>query len=173
MEVFHLDGGVDYRLRYLEKAEIYHHPLDDQADRVLEDTFTHLAPDPGRSDMILDINDRPIPTRRHADGVVMFEFTVICDGPRSQADYIEIARCYHTVLIANVPVMDWQMENQARRFLSLVDEFYDRNVKLVLSAAAPAGELYQGNKLKFEYRRAVSRLHEMQSHDYLAREHLP
>ncbi len=173
MEVMHLDGGVDYRLRYLEKAEIYHCPLDEAADRVLQETFIHLAPDPGKANVSLMINDRAIATRLHADGVVLFDFEAICDGPRSQLDYIEISRCYHTVLISDVPILDWQMENQARRFLNLVDEFYDRNVTLIISAAAPIEELYQGKKLQFEYRRTVSRLHEMQSHDYLAREHLP
>jgi cell division protein ZapE len=173
MEVFHLDGGVDYRLRYLEKAEIYHSPLDAGATRILEDTVTQLAPEAARTGVVLEINGRPIPTRLHADGIVLLDFEAICDGPRSQSDYIEIARCYHTVLIADVPVMDWQMENQARRFLNLVDEFYDRGVKLIVSAAAPVEKLYAGKKLQFEYRRTVSRLHEMQSHAYLAREHLP
>lgn len=173
MEVFHLDGGVDYRLRYLEKAEIYHYPLDDKAERGLDDAFQHVAPEPGKSGGSLTIEGRSIATRRHADGVVWFDFAAVCDGPRSQRDYIEIARCFHTVLISNVPVMDWQMENQARRFLSLVDEFYDRGVKLILSAQASITEIYQGNKLRFEYQRTISRLQEMQSHDYLAREHLP
>ncbi len=173
MEIINMDGGTDYRLRYLEKAEIYHFPLDEKAERILSDTFEHISPEPGRSGVVLEIEGRSISTTRHADGVVWFNFSDICDGPRSQADYIEIARCFHTVLIANIPVMDWQMENQAKRFLSLVDEFYDRNVKLIISAAAPPTDIYQGNKLKFEYRRTLSRLQEMQSHDYLARRHLP
>jgi cell division protein ZapE len=99
--------------------------------------------------------------------VVWFDFTAICDGPRSQADYIEIARCFHTVLISDVPVMDWQMEDQARRFINLVDAFYDHGVKLIISAAAPVAELYQGNKLQFDYQRTLSRLLEMQSQAYL------
>lgn len=173
LEVFKLESGTDYRLRYLEQAEIYHHPLDEKADQVLADAFTHMSPEPGRSGGALEIQGRLIPTRRQADGVVWFDFKAICDGPRSQTDYIEIACCYHTVLISDIPVMDWQMENQARRFLNLVDAFYDRNVKLIVSAAAPILEIYQGARLKFEYQRTTSRLQEMQSHDYLAREHLP
>ena len=173
VDVLNVDGGVDYRLRYLEKAEIYHYPLDEKAERILEDAFTHIAPEPGHRGGDVEIEGRYIPTLREADGIVWFNFRAICDGPRGTADYIEVARCYHTVLISNVPVMDWQMENQARRFVNLVDEFYDRGVKLFLSAAAPVLELYAGEKLKFEFRRTVSRLQEMQSHEYLERPHLP
>jgi len=173
LAVLNVDGGVDYRLRYLEKAELYHHPLDERAEAVLNDAFEHVAPEKGHGGGHLEIQGRQIPTRRQADGVVWFDFKDICDGPRSQTDYIEIAHCFHTVLIANVPVLDWQMENQARRFLNLVDEFYDRSVKLIISAAVPPEGIYQGEKLKFEYQRVLSRLHEMQSHAYLAREHLP
>ncbi len=173
LEVLHMDGGVDYRLRYLEKAEIFHSPLDDKAEQILNDTFEHVSPEPGHRGGKLEIEKRFIPTRRHADGVVWFDFKAICDGPRSQADYIEIARCFHTVLISNVPAMDWQMENQARRFINLVDAFYDHSVKLIFSAAVPVTELYRGNKLQFDYQRTLSRLLEMQSQAYLAREHLP
>jgi cell division protein ZapE len=172
MDIIHIDDGVDYRLRYLEKAEIYHFPLDDQAERILSETFDHLSPEPGQRGTTLEIEGRPIPTRRLADGLVWFDFEAICDGPRSQKDYIEIARCFHTVMISNITVMDWQMEDQARRFLNLVDEFYDHNVKLIVSADARPVEIYGGKKLQFEYRRTVSRLQEMQSHDYLARQHL-
>lgn len=172
MDVIHIDDGMDYRLRYLEKAEIYHYPLDEQAARILGDTFDHVSPEPGHNGVVLEIEGRPIVTCRHADGVVWFDFRAICDGPRSQTDYIEIARCFHTVFISGIPIMDWQMEDQARRFLNLVDEFYDRNVKLIVSAAAPPQQIYQGSKLAFEYRRTISRLQEMQSHDYLARQHL-
>ncbi|MDQ5908797.1 MAG: cell division protein ZapE [Pseudomonadota bacterium] len=173
LDVLNVDGGVDYRLRYLEKAEIYHYPLDDRAEQVLADVFTHIAPEPGHRGGDLEIEGRFIPTLREADGVIWFNFRAICDGPRGTNDYIEIARCFHTVLISNIPVMDWQMENQARRFVNLVDEFYDRSVKLILSAAAPPLDIYTGQKLKFEFQRTVSRLQEMQSHDYLERPHLP
>lgn len=173
LDVLNVDGGIDYRLRYLEKAEIYHCPLDDRAEQILNDLFDHIAPEPGHRGGDLEIEGRFIPTLREADGVVWFSFRAICDGPRGTADYIEIARCFHTVMISNVPAMDWQMDNQARRFINLVDEFYDRGVKLALSAAAPPLELYRGEKLKFEFQRTVSRLQEMQSHEYLERPHLP
>ncbi|MEE4376261.1 MAG: cell division protein ZapE [Candidatus Competibacteraceae bacterium] len=171
--VLRMDGGTDYRLLYLKKAAVYHHPLDDKTAEMLRDTFEHVSPEAGQAGVVLEVENRPIPTQRLADGVVWFDFQDICDGPRSQADYLEIARCFHTVLVANIPVMDWQMENQARRFLNLVDVFYDHGVKLIITAAAPAEQLYQGDKLKFEYQRTLSRLQEMQAHDYLAKEHLP
>ena len=120
----------------------------------------------------LNIEGREIQARYVADDVAWFDFMEICDGPRSQNDYIELARVFHAVIVSNVPQFSIDTEDQARRFISLVDEFYDRNVKLVLSAAAPPGELYRGERLAFEFQRTVSRLMEMQSHDYLAREHL-
>ena len=101
------------------------------------------------------------------------EFEAICDGPRSQADYVEIARDYHTVAVANVPRMDVTQENQARRFIALVDEFYDRGVKLLLAAAAAPDDLYAGERLVFEFARTRSRLAEMQTKEYLSRPHRP
>jgi cell division protein ZapE len=103
--------------------------------------------------------------------VIWFDFGAICDGPRSQDDYIELSRLYQTVLVSNVPRFDGTLENQARRFVALVDEFYDRRVKLILSAAAPVAELYRGERLRHEFQRTRSRLEEMQSHDYLASPH--
>ena len=108
-----------------------------------------------------------------ADGIIWFRFEHICDGPRGTIDYIEIARCYHTVFISEVPVMGSHETDRAQRFISLVDEFYDRNVNLIISAAAAPGRLYPEGRRVFEFQRTVSRLEEMQSHDYLARKHLP
>ncbi|MEX2366177.1 MAG: AFG1/ZapE family ATPase, partial [Pseudohongiellaceae bacterium] len=89
------------------------------------------------------------------------------------ADYIELARLFHTVLLADVPAMDGSSDDKTRRFISLVDEFYDHNVKLIISAAVPLTDLYTGTELAFPFQRTMSRLLEMQSHDYLAREHAP
>ncbi len=169
--VFYLDAACDYRLRVLEQAELYHFPLDAEADRVLADNFAKLAPERGVSDKLIEVNGRALLSRCCADDVVWFEFATLCDGPRSQNDYIELAMQYHTVLISNVPLMTSNEEDQARRFINLVDEFYDRNVKLVLSAASDIEALYQGARLQFEFERTASRLREMQSHDYLARQH--
>ncbi|HZX24445.1 MAG TPA: cell division protein ZapE [Woeseiaceae bacterium] len=170
--VFHLDAETDYRLRVLEEAEIYHAPLDEAADRNLARYFRRIASGREESGRTLTIQGRPVRTVRLARGVAWFEFAELCDGPRSQDDYIEIARRYHTVILANVPVFDPSSENQARRFIALVDEFYERRVNLILSAAAPPDELYRGRRLAFEFERTVSRLVEMQSREYLAAPHL-
>jgi cell division protein ZapE len=168
-----MNGPVDYRLRTLEQAAIYYHPADAEADRALANCFARLSPEACLRDEPLEVLGRIIPTRRRADGVAWFDFTALCEGPRSQADYIEIARAFHSVLVSSVPRLDDALANATRRFIALVDEFYDRNVKLILSAAAPVGQLYAGRRLAFEFRRTRSRLEEMQSHDYLARPHLP
>jgi len=171
--VLNVDGGIDYRLRALEMAEIYHFPLDQAADKSLMASFTAISPDEGSDGIALEIENRSIRSRRCGDGVAWFEFDEICVGPRSQNDYIELARIFQTILISNVPCFGSKTEDQARRFISLVDEFYDRNVKLILSAAQPPMALYQGEMLEFEFQRTQSRLQEMQSHEYLAREHKP
>lgn len=171
--VHNMDGGVDYRLRALESAEIYHYPLDEQAEKGLQEAFISLSPDDGKAEVVLTIEGRDIPTRHCGDGVVWFEFLALCDGPRSQNDYIELARLFQTVLVGNVPVFDEKNEDQARRFISLVDEFYDRNVKLIISAQASILALYNGSRLTFEFQRTESRLQEMQSKEYLALEHRP
>lgn len=171
--VLNVDGGTDYRLRALEKAELYHYPLDAEADISLRRSFESLAPEPGLADQMLEVEGRHIAVRYLADDVAWFDFAALCDGPRSQNDYIELAREYHAVLISDVPQFDVNRDDQARRFINLVDEFYDRNVKLVLAAAVPLDELYCGPRLKFEFERTKSRLLEMQSREYLAREHRP
>jgi len=172
-KVLNVDGGVDYRLRVLQDAEIFHSPLDAAADESLARSFKSLSPDAGRPDVVLEIEGRDIITRYCGDGVVWFEFSALCEGPRSQNDYIELAMLFQTVLVSNVPQFTSLREDAARRFISLVDEFYDHNVKLILSAATPILALYQGERLVFEFQRTESRLQEMQSQEYLAREHQP
>jgi cell division protein ZapE len=172
-EVVHVEGGTDYRLRALERADVYQTPPGPVADERLAQFFESIAPDEGDHGGSLELFGRPIPYRRAADGVIWFDFESLCDGPRSQDDYIELSRLYQTVLVSNVPRFDATLENQARRFIALVDELYDRRVKLILSAAAPAPELYRGERLKREYLRTQSRLAEMQSHGYLSQAHRP
>jgi cell division protein ZapE len=171
-EILQVDSGVDYRLRFLDSAEIYRYPLDEQADKMLLTNFEHIAPNPGRMGRTIEIEGRKIQTVRCAEGVVWFDFPAICDGPRGAADYIEIGRQFQTVLIANVPQLGEDRNDQAKRFITLVDEFYDRHVKLIVTAAVPVHALYTGRRLKDSFDRTVSRLIEMQSHDYLALEHL-
>jgi cell division protein ZapE len=171
-EVVHVDGLVDYRLRVLEAAEIWHSPLDSAADANLERYFHDIAPDRGTSNSRLEILGRRIPVRRLAEGVVWFDFGALCDGPRSQEDYIQIARSFQTVIVSDVPRLDESRENAARRFIALVDEFYDRRVNLIVSAAEPISRIYTGPRLQREFERTRSRLLEMQSVEYLAAGHL-
>lgn len=171
-QVINVDGGVDYRLRALEQAELFHFPLDEDADKSLERSFESLSPESGSKGQEIDILGRNLKTIALADDVVWFDFYDLCDGPRSQNDYIELSRIYHAVLISNVPQMELKTDDLARRFINLVDEFYDRRVKLIISAETAIHELYLGGQLVFEFERTQSRLLEMQSHDYLAEEHL-
>jgi cell division protein ZapE len=171
-EVVHVDGLGDYRLRVLEAAEIWHAPLDAAADTNLERYFRDIAPERGTSDAPLEILGRRIPARRLAEGIAWFDFGALCDGPRSQEDYIQIARSFQTVIVSGVPQLDEGHENAARRFVALVDEFYDRRVNLIVSAAAPVSRIYTGSRLRREFERTRSRLLEMQSVEYLAAGHL-
>jgi len=171
--VVNVDSGIDYRLRTLEQAEIFHHPLDKQANENLHHYFKQLSCEEGQQNVEIEINHRQLPTVCVSDGVVYFEFSTLCESARSQGDYMEISQLYHTVLLANVTQMGADCDDSTRRFIALVDEFYERNVKLIMSAEYPLEQLYSGGRLNFEFKRCLSRLQEMQSHDYLASEHLP
>lgn len=170
-QVLKLDSPTDYRLRQLTQAPVYRQPLDAAAEAALAETWGRLAADAPVERGPLEILGRPLPVRALAEGLAWFDFEGLCGGPRAVADYIEIARDFHTVLISGVPAFDGGNDDPARRFVHLVDEFYDRNVNLVLSAAAPPTALYQGHRLQHEFERTASRLIEMQSAQYLAREH--
>jgi len=173
VDVLQVDHGVDYRLRQLERAMIFQLSGTPDADAKLGEAFVAVGGSTGSSDGSLDIAGRSIAYRRLDDGIVWFDFRAICDGPRSQDDYIEIAHEFHTVIVSDVPQFGPSTEDQARRFIALVDELYDRAVNLIISGAVPIVELYQGKRLSFEFQRTTSRLIEMQSRDYLARPHKP
>ena len=168
--VVHMGGDTDYRLRLLRQAGTYLTPGDESAHDKLHAFFAESASSEIRVDHALDVNGRTLHVQRCAKGIAWFEFADLCDGPRSQADYIEIARWYPTVILSGVPELDARREDQARRFIALVDEFYDRHVKLIVTADRSAGDLYTGQRLRFEFERTLSRLLEMQSSEYL---HLP
>jgi len=171
--VVQIGGDTDHRLEFLDHAEIYHHPLDENARECMENNFSHLAPEAGSSGETIEIEGREIRTVRHADGVAWFEFNELCSGPRSAADYIEIARTYQTVLLSDIPELTTEHEDAAKRLINLVDELYDRRVKLIVSAAEPPDSLYCGARHAADFQRTVSRLHEMRSHSYLAGSHRP
>ena len=169
--VVNVDGGIDYRLRYLDKADTYLTPLNELSQQRMLESFQQLSPDTGKAGAAIYVEHREIKTLYCADGVVWFDFPEICDGPRGAADYIEIARLYQTVLISNVPQMSDMNNDVCKRFITLIDEFYDRHVKLIVSAAAELDKLYSGKKLAQAFRRTQSRLVEMQTHEYLALAH--
>lgn len=174
-QVVNVDGGTDYRLRTLEQAPLYHAPLNEAAEQALQTMFAKLVPAEGevREEVNLEVENRPIRCRRVAEDIAWFDFAALCNGPRSQNDYIELAREFHAILISDVPQLGRSSDDAARRFVNMIDEFYDRQVKVVLAAAVPLTELYSGGKLEFEFQRTASRLLEMQSHEYLARPHRP
>jgi len=170
LEVLNVDHGVDYRRRAMEQVELYHTPLDAQADARMNEAFSRLAA-AHDEDPVLHIEARQIRARRKAGGVIWFDFRTLCGGPRSQNDYLEIATQFHTLLLSDVPYMPVRMASEARRFTWLVDVLYDRRVKLVVSAQVAPEALYTEGPLAHEFPRTVSRLQEMQSADYLALEH--
>ena len=167
MDVMQVDGGTDYRRRALEQVQAYHTPLGATAEVQLNDVFLRVA-DVAEETHELDIEGRVVPYRHRAGGVVWFDFSALCEGPRSQLDYLDLAQRFHTVILSDIPRMTEKMADAARRFTWLVDIFYDQKVKLVLSAEAPIAELYVAGRNSHEFQRTVSRLIEMQSRDYLA-----
>lgn len=167
LEVISVDNGTDYRQRTLEQVQMYHCPLGAQADERMQAAFEALA-EARDEPPVLNIEHRELRARRKAGGVVWFDFRTLCGGPRSQNDYLEIASRFHTVMLSDVPQMPPRLASEARRFTWLVDVLYDRRVKLILSAAVPAVELYLEGPLAHEFPRTVSRLAEMQSAEFLA-----
>jgi cell division protein ZapE len=167
LEVINVDAGNDYRQRTLSQVRTYHMPLGEQANAEMDLAFSQLA-EARDEEPALHIEHRVLRARRRAGGVVWFDFRELCGGPRSQNDYLELATQFHTVLLSDVPQMTVRHASEARRFTWLVDVLYDRRVKLVMSAAVPAEELYPQGPLSHEFPRTASRLHEMQSAEYLA-----
>jgi cell division protein ZapE len=166
MEVVNVDNGTDYRRRTLDRLKLYHVPPGVQADRDMGEAFDQLA-ETADGDPVMRIEFREIRARRKAGGVVWFDFKTLCGGPRSQNDYLEIATQFHTVVLSNVPQMSLRMASEARRFTWLVDVLYDRRVKLIMSAEVQPEALYTDGPLAHEFPRTASRLHEMQSREFL------
>ena len=171
LDVVEVDSGIDYRFRALEEMEGYLMPADDAAERRLAADFRQIAGGEGhaRPQTILG---RELPVRRRAPGVIWFDFATLCGGPRSQNDYLELARLFPTLLLSGVPRMNRSMASEARRFTWLIDVLYDHRVKLLLSADCPAEELYRQGIAAEEFKRTVSRLVEMRSREYLGLAHI-
>ena len=172
-DIMNVDAGVDYRLRTLTQAHLWLSPLNADTAREMDKLWLALAGAKRENAPTLEINHRPLPTLGVENQTLAVSFATLCVDARSQHDYIALSRLFHTVMMLDVPVMTRLMESEARRFIALVDEFYERHVKLVVSAEVPLYEIYQGERLKFEFQRCLSRLQEMQSEEYLKREHMP
>ncbi|WP_444544660.1 cell division protein ZapE [Silvimonas amylolytica] len=172
LEVFNLDGGQDHRLRALSAARTYICPVCAEVDTELDTLFTQVATGPDQAKTI-SVAGRNISCRRRAPGVVWFDFFKICGDQRGQADYLDIARMYHTVIVSGIPALESRQASEARRFTWLVDVFYDHRVKLIISADVAAEQLYVDGVQSSEFFRTVSRLTEMQTLEYLALPHQP
>ena len=172
-DIMNVDAGVDYRLRTLTQAHLWLSPRNNETQQQMDKLWLALAGAKRENAPTLEVNNRPLPTMGVENQTLAVSFITLCVDARSQHDYIALSRLFHTVLLFDVPVMTPLMESEARRFIALVDEFYERHVKLVVSADAPLYEIYQGERLKFEFQRCLSRLQEMQSEEYLKRSHMP
>ncbi|HMG58677.1 MAG TPA: cell division protein ZapE [Burkholderiales bacterium] len=181
LDVLHVDGGVDYRQRLLEDVKAYHWPLGERADRALMENFKRIA-EVEEEFQGLDVEGRVIPYRHRAGGIVWFDFKVICGWGRSQHDYLDLSKRFHTAIVSEVPRMGLKLAEEARRFTLMVDVFYDSRVKLIVSAEAVPDKLLkidedpgdaQLRAMVFEFDRTASRLVEMQSREYLAERRRP
>lgn len=172
-DVMNVDAGIDYRLRTLTQAHIWLSPLSQKTTHQIEKLYTALTGTPLESGPVIEINHRPLATLGIANQTLAVDYSTLCADARSQHDYIALSRQFHTVMLLNVPVMNTSNENEARRFIALVDEFYERHVKLLVSAETEFLFIYQGERLRFEFQRCLSRLQEMQSEEYLRLEHKP
>lgn len=170
-EVMHLADGTDFRLDRIEEAETYQTPADETGDERLAHYFEHLATGRATDGGNVKILGRKIATRRRADSAAWFEFDELCRSHRSANDYIELAREFSTVMISHVPIFEDADNSAARRFINAVDEFYDRRVKLFVTAEARPDDLYAGSRLTFEFERTASRLHEMSTAEYIGALH--
>lgn len=173
-DVLNIDGGTDYRLEFLNKADIYFTPLNEASEKGLATNFAQLSPDDGKPNHPIFVLGREVQTVHWADGICWFWFKELCETARSQNDYIEIARRFHSIILQGVPQLDSLKADSARRLINLVDVFYEHNIKLIISAAVTVEDLYIGNnpQVKFEFERTKSRLFEMQSKEYLSKPHI-
>jgi cell division protein ZapE len=166
-DVLHLKNNIDYRLRHLVSEGAYFTSLDADAEHHLLKSFLHFSSPPRQKGEVITVEGREIHTIQLSNEVAWFDFNVICPPPRCQRDYISLAETYEAVIVSHVPRIDAQNTDVCRNFISMIDMFYDMQIKLILSAEVPIDELYREGRLSFEFKRTKSRLIEMQSLDYL------
>ncbi|MCD9004743.1 cell division protein ZapE [Luteimonas sp. XNQY3] len=169
--VVYLESDTDYRMRALTRSPVYRMPLDAGSDGWLDTRWHELGGDDAHRDAGVEIDGRRICVRARTPGMAWFDFDALCEGPRGASDYIHVATEFHTVLLGGIPHMDATRDDAARRFVTLIDELYDRHVNLVCTAAADPPSLYSGERLTGAFERTASRLIEMRSAEYLQREH--
>jgi len=171
LDVVEVDGGIDYRLRTLERTETFLVPAGPVAEATLAATFEAMRNGPDESREI-EVDGRALVARQRAGSAIWFDFAALCDGPRSQRDYLELAQRFAVVFLSGIPVMGPADGDRARRFTWLIDILYDHRVKLVATAAAPAEALYVAGRNAQEFPRTVSRLTEMRTREYMALPHI-
>jgi cell division protein ZapE len=173
MEVVRLEARTDFRLEKLRDSSVYCVPADDRARAALQQAFESLTGRPHGSPTTLRVLGHPIAVPEAAANVARFSFTDLCDKPLGATDFLAVARAFHTIVLDDIPVIQANQRNEAKRFINLIDALYDRHVKLIASAAAEPQDLYlgQGNREAFEFERTASRLIEMRSPEYLAMPH--
>jgi len=169
-QTLQLNGQVDHRLRLLEQADIWY-LHSEHSHKQLEQCFLALATSPAQRAQKIHINYRQISSIMVSSDIIWLDFQSLCGDQRGSADYIEIARQYHTVIVSQIPVMNDSHNDVAKRFINMIDEYYDRNVKIIASAEDQPENLYNGKQLHFEFKRTVSRLLEMRSHNYMQQAH--
>jgi cell division protein ZapE len=165
MDVIELDGVTDYRLKCLTDTGVYFYPLSNRGKA--DDVFARLTGNAKPVEESITVKGRTIEVYAAAKGVARFSFAQLCERPVGAEDYLTIADAYHTVFLEGVPKLGYDRRNEAKRLMTLVDAFYDKGTKLVITADAPPGQLYGGHDHGFEFQRTVSRLMEMQSSAYL------
>lgn len=172
-EVLSLDADEDYRLRELTRHPVYYSPESAQTLSAMGNEFKALARLETHADTTVTVRGREMAVVKRAGSLAWFSFETLCRGPRAAADYIDLAKRFSTLMISGIPQLDDTQNDETRRFIHLIDECYDRSVKLIVGAAAPPENLYTGKRLVAPFERTASRLIEMQSRDYLARAHRP
>ena len=167
LDILEIHGDLDHRMRPLEQLATYFTPLGRDSARAMREAFHAFCPEPD-PDVQVTLMQREVPVLGVGAGVVWFDFSTLCAGARSQRDYLELAEHYAVVLLSDIPVLTPRLADAARRLTWLVDILYDRQVKLLVSAAAPPDQIYPEDMAGSEFQRTVSRLQEMQSADYQA-----
>ncbi|MBX2869682.1 MAG: AFG1 family ATPase [Acidiferrobacterales bacterium] len=168
-----VDSGNDYRMAFLQSESLYHSPLTHTTNEKLQSSFAHLGGYVEESKSCIVLSGREVEVVATGSGIVWFEFAVLCQSHRSKMDYIEIAKRFHTLILANIPALTEDDNDATRRLIELIDELYDRGVNLIISAESQPEELYLGKRLAMPFERTISRLQEMTSEAYLARPHIP